>query len=132
MTDTAPDAAALLAAAESVLDGGLRVGGGLQSRAAALLARQALEQALVEFWLRRSPGVQRCRTRTQIQCLSAYLDAEPVAAAATAWSRLSETCHHHPYDVAPSAAELKAWVGSVRTFCETVRPRPELESSADG
>jgi hypothetical protein len=121
------DATALLATAESILDGGVRINGGLQARAAALLARQALEQALAEFWDRRSPGVQRCRTRTQIQCLSAYLEGEPVGAAATAWNHLSETCHHHPYDVAPSAAELRAWIGSVRTFCEAVRPRQELE-----
>ena len=121
-------ASALLATAEAILDGALRISGGLQARAAALLARQALEHALAEFWERRAPpDVQRCRVRTQIQCLSAWLDPEPVAAAATAWNRLSETCHHHPYAVAPSAAELRAWIASVRTFCETVLPQRDIE-----
>ena len=128
---TAPPAAALLATAVSVLDGELRIGAGLRSRAAALLARQALERALAEFWERRAPGVERCRARTQIQCLAAWLDPEPVAAAATAWNRLSEACHHHPYDVAPTPAELRAWIASVRTFCEDALPKREREEDGN-
>ena len=123
----APRATALLATAEAVLDGEWRVSGGLRARAAALLARQALEQALGAFWERRAKDVQRCRVRTQIQCLAAWLDPEPVAAAATAWDRLSEACHHHPYDVAPSPAELRAWIASVRSFCDTALPQRDLE-----
>jgi hypothetical protein len=120
-------ATALLATAEALLDGAFHVAAGLRSRGAALLARQALEQALHEFWQARAPDVRRCRVRTQIQCLAAFLEPEPVAAAATAWNRLSEACHHHPYDVAPAAAELRAWIASVRTFCDTVRPQRDLE-----
>jgi len=120
-------ASALLDTAEALLDGTIRVAAGLQSRAAALLARQALEQALREFWQARAPDVHKCRVRTQIQCLAAFLDPEPVAAAATAWNRLSEACHHHPYDVAPSAAELRSWIESVRVFCEEVVPQRDLE-----
>ena len=124
-------ATALLDTAEAILDGALRIGGGLQARAAALLARQALEQALGEFWESRAPDVSRCRVRTQIQCLAAFLDPEPVAAAATAWNRLSEACHHHPYDVAPSAAEMRAWIESVRVFCDTALPQRDLEFHAN-
>lgn len=124
-------ASALLASAEALLDGTIRLAAGLHSRAAALLARQALEQALREFWETRAPDVHRCRVRTQIQCLAAFLDPEPVAAAATAWNRLSEACHHHPYDVAPSPAELRAWIGSVRTFCDEAVPQRDLELDAD-
>lgn len=128
MTAAPAHATALLATAEALLDGALHVAPGLRSRAAALLARQALEQALHEFWDARSPDVHRCRVRTQIQCLAAFLDPEPVAAAATAWNRLSEACHHHPYDVAPSPAELRAWIGSVRLFCEAALPQREWSS----
>jgi hypothetical protein len=124
-------ATALLATAEALLDGTFHVAAGLRSRASALLARQALEQALGEFWESRAPGVHRCRVRTQIQCLAAFLGPEPVAAAATAWNRLSGACHHHPYDVAPSPAELHAWIGSVRVFCETALPQRDLEFHAN-
>jgi len=124
-------ATALLGTAEALLDGAFHVAAGLRARAAALLARQALEQALREFWASRAPDVQRCRVRTQIQCLAAFLDPEPVAAAATAWNRLSEACHHHPYAVAPSPAELRAWIGSVRTFCDEAVPQRDLELDAD-
>jgi hypothetical protein len=120
----------LLATAEAILDGALRIGGGLRARAAALLARQALEQALDDFWQCRAAAVRRCSVRTQIQCLSAYLDPEPVASAAIAWNRLSDTCHHHPYAVAPSSAELRAWIGCVRAFCAHVPPRQAEEAAA--
>lgn len=124
---------ALLATAEALLDGTLPIAAGLRTRASTLLARQALEQALHEFWEARAPGVQRCRVRTQIQCLAAFLDPAPVAAAAIAWNGLSEACHHHPYAVAPSPAEVRAWIGSVRAFSHEAVPQPGLgpESSHD-
>ena len=131
---TAPDPGrpeALLDTAESLLAGALRMPAGLRARAAALLVRQALEQALDAFWTRRAPDVRRCRTRTQIQCLAAWLDPEPVAAAATAWNRLSEACHHHPYDLAPSPAELRAWIASVRTFCRDALSKRGQEPEAN-
>lgn len=125
-------AAALLDTAEAVLDGTLPIAAGLRTRASTLLARQALEETLHAFWEARAPDVQRCRVRTQIQCLAAFLDPAPVAAAAIAWTGLSEACHHHPYAVAPSAAEVRAWIGSVRAFRhEAVPPGLGPESSHD-
>lgn len=124
-------ASALLASAEAILDGSQRISAGLRARAAALLARQALEQALREFWEARAPAVHKCNVRAQIQCLAAYADPARVAAAASAWNRLSDACHHHPYDVAPGADELRSWIGSVRVFCETAVRQHDSESEAN-
>jgi hypothetical protein len=83
-------------------------------RAAALLARQALEQAVDDFWRARSPGLDRLPMRPQLLCLSSYLPTEGVAARVThTWSSLSSVCHHHPYELSPSASELLAWIDAV-------------------
>jgi hypothetical protein len=48
--------------------------------------------------------------RTQLICLRTYLGDAPLAArAGHAWSALRRACHHHPYELAPTVAELEAW-----------------------
>jgi hypothetical protein len=47
-------------------------------------------------------------------CLGEYLGDPSVAADARfAWWALSRACHHHPYELAPTVAEIDGWVGSV-------------------
>ena len=42
--------------------------------------------------------------RTQLICLRSYLEDAPLAArAGHAWSALSRACHHHPYELGPTA-----------------------------
>ena len=48
---------------------------GLWPRATALLARQALEAALDDFWRIRAPGMEHCSMRAQLLCLPYYLQA---------------------------------------------------------
>lgn len=77
-------------------------------RAAALLGRQALEHALDAFWNKHSPGVVKASRHAQLLCLSAYLDdAEVVRSARYAWHGLSRACHHHVYELPPTAGELE-------------------------
>ena len=52
---------------------------GLWPRATALLARQALEAALDDFWRVRAPGMEHCSARAQLLCLSYYLGDEELA-----------------------------------------------------
>jgi hypothetical protein len=40
-------------------------------------------------------------------------DADLAARAGHAWSALSRACHHHPYELAPTAAELQGWLAVV-------------------
>jgi hypothetical protein len=95
---------------------------GLWPRAAALLARQALEAGVQSLWQRRSLDLEGCSMRTQLICLRSYLgDPELAARAAHAWSALSRACHHHAYELAPTAGELGAWLPAVRELILRVR-----------
>ena len=48
--------------------------------------------------------------RSQVLCLGAYLDPDTAARAAYLIGALSRVCHYHPYELAPTAAELTGWL----------------------
>jgi hypothetical protein len=86
-------------------------------RAAALLARQAIEVAMVEFWMVRAPGLEWCSTHAQLLCLPEYMrDREIAESASLAWNSLSRICHHHPYELLPTAMELRGLLDTARRF----------------
>jgi hypothetical protein len=86
----------------------------LWSRAAALLGRQALEAELDELWSRTAPGIERASTKCQLLCLPAFLSDRGLAGrAAHAWGALTGACHHHPYELPPTAEELERWLDAV-------------------
>ena len=94
---------------------------GLWPRASALLGLQALETTLLRLWQRRALDLRGCTMRTQLICLRSYLeDAALAARAGHAWSALSRACHHHPYELAPTAAELESWLSAVGELADTV------------
>lgn len=83
-------------------------------RTAALLARQAVEEAVAAHLARRAPGLERANRATQFVCLRWYVDDPAMARLAhEVWASLSHACHHHVYDLAPTAAELRAWLDDV-------------------
>jgi hypothetical protein len=58
---------------------------------------------------------------TQLICLRSYLgDARLAARAGHAWSALSRASHHHPYELAPTSAELQSWFSVVRELVQRV------------
>ena len=85
---------------------------GIWPRAATLLARQALEAAMAELWAskRQAAGLSGCSMRSQELCLTAYLDPGTASRAAYLLAALSHACHYHPYELAPTAAELTGWL----------------------
>jgi hypothetical protein len=87
---------------------------GLWPRAGALLARRALEEGLDRLWLRRAPGLERASARAQLACLPDYL-GDPALAwdIVFTWGALSTACHHHAYELAPTAAELERRLNAV-------------------
>jgi len=85
-------------------------------RACAWLTRLALEQALDQFWARVLPEAVNCGVRPQLLILPRYADANTAALAAEAWYGLARATHHHAYDLAPTAAELRRWHNTVRTL----------------
>lgn len=111
----------LLDAANALLDRPDAATAGLWPRAVGFLGRQGIEDAMSDFWRLRSPGVEHSSARAQLLCLPAYF-ASPVLASdvAHAWSALSRACHHHAYELAPSATELRHWLSIGREFAEHV------------
>ena len=54
--------------------------------------------------------------RSQLTCLPFCLDAgdkEIGTQIAYTWAALSCACHFHPYELAPTAAELTGWIDDV-------------------
>ena len=112
---------ATLAAAQRLLDRKDAKTAGIWPRAAALLARQALEQGIEAYWRKRGVALDRLSTRPQLICLSRYLgDKDLAGRAAHAWSSLTRACHHHPYELAPTAPELGSWLSVVGELVERV------------
>ena len=82
---------------------------GAWPRAAALLARQALEAAMDQLWAARAPEVATLSARAQLTCLPEYLrDPALAGEVAFTWSVLSDACHAHAYEMGPTAEELEA------------------------
>jgi hypothetical protein len=102
----------LLAAANGLMQRPDTLITGIWPRAAALLARQALESAMSELWAakRQAGEMSRCTMRSQLLCLTAYLDPGTARRAAYLFAALSRACHYHPYELAPTAAELTGWL----------------------
>ncbi len=104
----------LLAAAQRLLDRPDAKTAGIWPRAAALLARQALEQGIDAYWRSKGLKLATLGTKPQLICLPAYLsDPDLAGRASHAWSALTQACHHHPYELPASPAELKAWLTTV-------------------
>jgi hypothetical protein len=81
-----------------------------RQRAAAILARQALEQAVAAALERRQAGASAVSARAQLLCLPTYAPTEPALAARYLWWELTRACHHHPYELAPTSGEVARWL----------------------
>ncbi len=91
---------------------------GLWPRAAALVARQAIEAALDRYWQARgAPALVDCPMRTQLVCLAEMAGPDIAGIVAASWASLSGACHVHPYDLAPTAGELLGWMEAVEELC---------------
>jgi hypothetical protein len=107
----------LLAAADEMLTSPAPGLGSLWPRACALLIRLALEQTLDRYWARALPPAAECPMRAQLLLLPLYADAGGACGAASlarqAWLGLAGAAHHHAYELAPTAAELRGWHAAV-------------------
>jgi hypothetical protein len=118
----------LLAAARSVLQHHADTAIGGWPRAVALLARQALEQALVALWAssQETAGLSQCTMKTQLICLPAYVEPGIARETSYIWAALSNACHYHPYELAPTAAELSRWITAVASLITAIGQNPSL------
>ena len=103
----------LLAEADRLLTTAVPGTHGRWPRACAWLIRLALEEALDGFWARVEPAAAECAMRPQLLLLPQYADEETALLARAAWTGLTRAAHHHPYELAPTTAELRRWHGVV-------------------
>jgi hypothetical protein len=85
-------------------------------RCAAWLIRLALEHALNGLWVRQYPELVHANKRTQLLALAVVAKEADHQQATQLWSRLSRAGHHHHYELAPTVAELRAWLDEVRAL----------------
>jgi hypothetical protein len=97
---------------------------GLWPRAAALLIRQALEESVDAYWTDRQLPLDSLPTQAQLVCLRMMTtEGKLPAQLHEAWGALSRACHHHPYELAPTAGELATWIDVVEEFAQTAATR---------
>ncbi|WP_245839660.1 hypothetical protein [Nocardia donostiensis] len=104
-----PSVAQRLETVDRLLAGTVTDAGGLWPRATAWILRIALEQLVDELWARVAPELMRCPMRAQLLALRAFTGPFTAARIATLWSALSHATHHHDYELAPGATELRRW-----------------------
>ena len=117
MSASAGDTSATLQLARDLLTRADPSTAGLWPRAAALLIRQALEEAVDTYWRARQLPLDSLPTQAQLVCLRLMApEGAPPAHLHAAWGALSRACHHHPYELAPTARELANWIDVVEQF----------------
>ena len=122
----------LLDAADQLLRSPVPGLGNLWPRACALLIRTALELILDQYWAQVLPEAADCGMRQQLLLLPLYSgglsgsaavsDAvsalNAVSLAREAWLGLAGAAHHHAYELAPNASELRGWHTAVSHLAE--------------
>ena len=91
------------------------------TRAVALLARQAVEMWLLEYWDATAPGVAGASRKAQLLLLNANLPEDAAAEAHATWSQLSHACHHRAFDLEPTTAQVLHWISQVERFGAALR-----------
>src|SRR3954447_15234748 len=94
---------------------------GVWPLAVVLLARQAVEEAVVRVLEVRAPGAERCANHTRLLCLREYIPDEIAERAGFLWATLSRACHHHPYELTPIGSEIDGWLDEADQITEQLR-----------
>ena len=90
-------------------------------QAAAILTRRSLEVGLDAVWVSRGVVMEEVSWRAQFLSLPRYVDASVARTAHHTYDALSQACHHHAYNLPPTAGELLRWIGNVRELLREVK-----------
>lgn len=82
-------------------------------RAAALLARQALEDVVTQLCGQHGDDLAAATMRSRLICLRQLADTEVAEQASAAWAGLSAVCHYHAYELTPTAGEVRHLIDGV-------------------
>lgn len=94
---------------------------GLRARAAAVLLRMALDQALDAYWLGITPSMTRVGKHRML-CLEWYAGHDTARRCRTTWSALSAACHYRTGELPPSPAEIRTRLLEVTGLLPALRP----------
>lgn len=99
------------------------------NRMACWLARSALEELIDRLLEARDLDVgEGASTRSRLTILEVAYEGTPVPAKAQyAWSRLSDACHQHAYELSPNFAETNHLLATVRSIVNPHAAPPEGE-----
>jgi hypothetical protein len=106
---------------------------GLRARAAAVLLRMALEQALDAYWQQVTPSMTRIGKHRML-CLEWYAGHDTARRCRTTWAALSAACHYRTYELPPAPAEIHNRVPEVAALLDALRGGPgagSVRSAAD-
>ncbi|MCM1946139.1 hypothetical protein NC315_12235 [Streptomyces sp. G2] len=92
---------------------------GPRARAAAVLLRMALEQALDSYWRRVTPSMTRIGKHRML-CLEWYAGQDTARRCRTTWSALSTACHYRTGELPPSPAEIRTRLLEVTRLLATL------------
>jgi len=59
----------------------------------------------------------------KLLCLRQWVQPDLAGRAAYTWSALSQACHQHAYELAPTSWELSGWIETVDELERAVRAR---------
>lgn len=121
MTWTGPTPTQLLAAAR-LTAARPAAWGACWPRATAILTRQALEETIDTLWAGPAAGMADGTWKAKLTCLPNYLDPDLARRARHTWYALTAACHAHPYQLAPTLAELHGWIADVEAVASTLQP----------
>jgi hypothetical protein len=111
-----------LAAADQLLTQVVPGARGTWPRACAWLIRLALEAELAMFWSAACPAVGHVRSRrAQLLLLPRYSTRDLARRASQAWAALSRGGHHHSYELALTATELRHLRDEVAAVIDCLR-----------
>jgi hypothetical protein len=110
------DAELLLQHAREILDGGGAPMRPRRMRIAAFLIREVLEE---EVGAQCERLVHPVRMRSRLLVLQALDRTGDAAVTEHAWNALSNACHHHAYELAPTVAELRHLLTVVARLVES-------------
>jgi hypothetical protein len=119
-------AQALVSAADRLLNPSGAVASlapGLRARAAAVLLRMALDQALDAYWARVHPSMTRIGKHRML-CLEWYAGRDTARRCRTTWLALSAACHYRAQELPPAPAEIHARLVEVTALVAALRADP--------
>lgn len=102
------------------------------NRMACWLARAAMEEAIDQLLAAKDLQLgQGASARSKLTCLEVCYEHTAIIPrnAQYAWSRLSEACHQHAYELSPTYTETKHLLRLVQSLAELICLTPRADSS---